>query len=64
MPNFLNGASLLRSCNNQFYCVLNYWDESLASCAAPQETRLIEVNSDVGGAYPVQQQAQQQQQAQ
>jgi len=43
---------LLRSCNSQFFCVLNYWDESLASCAAPQETRLMEVNGDLGGAVP------------
>jgi hypothetical protein len=50
MPPFIQGGALLRSCNNQFYCVLNYWDESLASCAAPQETRLMEVNSDIAAS--------------
>lgn len=28
--------------------MLNYWDESLASCAAPQETRLIEEGEENG----------------
>jgi len=23
--------------NNEFFCVMNTWDEALASCAAPQE---------------------------
>ncbi|GMH92736.1 hypothetical protein TrVE_jg7953 [Triparma verrucosa] len=48
LPAFLNAATLLKSCNNTFFCVLNYWDESLASCAAPQETRLMEVFEGTG----------------
>ncbi|GMI45956.1 hypothetical protein TrCOL_g663 [Triparma columacea] len=48
LPAFLNGGQLLKSCNNTFFCVLNYWDESLASCAAPQETRLIEAGEENG----------------
>eukprot|EP00520_Triparma_pacifica_P010480 CAMPEP_0118645198 /NCGR_PEP_ID=MMETSP0785-20121206/7369_1 /TAXON_ID=91992 /ORGANISM="Bolidomonas pacifica, Strain CCMP 1866" /LENGTH=224 /DNA_ID=CAMNT_0006537057 /DNA_START=41 /DNA_END=711 /DNA_ORIENTATION=+ len=48
LPAFLSGPQLLKSCNQTFFCVLNYWDESLASCSAPQETRLIESNEPSG----------------
>ncbi len=58
LPPFLTGPALLRSCNNTFFCVLNYWDESLASCAAPQETRLMEVQEQYGYSRPQQQKVQ------
>ena len=33
----------------KWYCVLNYWDESVASCGAPQETRFLEVREGPRG---------------
>ena len=60
----------------KWFCVLNYWDESLASCGAPQETRFLEVSAEVYNvngpqgnygqlqALQAQQQQQQQQQQQ
>lgn len=38
LPPFMKSSAILESCNNQWYCVLNSWDEAHASCGAPQET--------------------------
>jgi len=42
VPYFMDADSLLRRCNNSWYCVLNTWDDSIASCSAPQDTRYME----------------------
>eukprot|EP00584_Thalassiosira_punctigera_P009517 CAMPEP_0172543338 /NCGR_PEP_ID=MMETSP1067-20121228/13764_1 /TAXON_ID=265564 ORGANISM="Thalassiosira punctigera, Strain Tpunct2005C2" /NCGR_SAMPLE_ID=MMETSP1067 /ASSEMBLY_ACC=CAM_ASM_000444 /LENGTH=304 /DNA_ID=CAMNT_0013329745 /DNA_START=371 /DNA_END=1285 /DNA_ORIENTATION=- len=38
LPPYMKSCSILESCNNKWYCVLNSWDEAVASCGAPQET--------------------------
>jgi len=38
LPLYMKSSAILASCNNQWYCVLNSWDEAMASCGAPQET--------------------------
>ncbi|KAL3796679.1 hypothetical protein HJC23_009979 [Cyclotella cryptica] len=38
LPTYLKSTSVLESCNNTWFCVLNTWDEGMASCAAHQET--------------------------
>mmetsp|Transcript_38031 Transcript_38031/g.88476 ORF Transcript_38031/g.88476 Transcript_38031/m.88476 type:complete len:134 (+) Transcript_38031:3853-4254(+) len=42
VPNFIDTGSLLKRCNHSWYCVLNTWDDSTASCCAPQDTRYME----------------------
>ncbi|KAL7485640.1 hypothetical protein ACHAW6_011234 [Cyclotella cf. meneghiniana] len=48
LPTYLKSSSVLESCNNTWFCVLNTWDEGMASCAAHQETGYmpIEVGDD------------------
>jgi len=38
IPTYLKSSAILESCGNQWFCVLNSWDEAVASCGAPQET--------------------------
>eukprot|EP00578_Thalassiosira_sp_NH16_P005397 CAMPEP_0181129746 /NCGR_PEP_ID=MMETSP1071-20121207/29486_1 /TAXON_ID=35127 /ORGANISM="Thalassiosira sp., Strain NH16" /LENGTH=322 /DNA_ID=CAMNT_0023215753 /DNA_START=223 /DNA_END=1191 /DNA_ORIENTATION=- len=38
LPPYMKSSAILESCNNKWYCVLNSWDEAIASCGAPQET--------------------------
>jgi len=38
LPPYMKSSSILESCNGKWYCVLNSWDEAVASCGAPQET--------------------------
>lgn len=38
LPPYMTSSAVLDSCNRQWYCVLNSWDEAMASCGAPQET--------------------------
>lgn len=38
LPLYMKSSAILDSCNSQWYCVLNSWDEAMASCGAPQET--------------------------
>lgn len=37
LPPYMKSSAILESCN-KWYCVLNSWDEAVASCGAPQET--------------------------
>jgi len=43
LPPYMKSCSILESCNNKWYCVLNSWDEAVASCGAPQETGYMPV---------------------
>jgi len=38
LPPYMKSTAILKSCNSHWYCVLNSWDEAMASCGAPQET--------------------------
>lgn len=38
LPTYMKSSAVLESCNSKWYCVLNSWDEAVASCGAPQET--------------------------
>lgn len=38
LPPYLKSSAILESCNSHWFCVLNSWDEAMASCGAPQET--------------------------
>lgn len=50
LPRFLNSVTVLQSCNNTWYCCLNYWDDSLASCRAPQESGYVDPLLHIEGA--------------
>ncbi|KAL7538568.1 hypothetical protein ACHAXR_008642 [Thalassiosira sp. AJA248-18] len=43
LPPYMKSSAILESCNNKWFCVLNSWDEALASCGAPQETGYMPV---------------------
>lgn len=38
IPSYMKSSAILESCDSKWYCVLNSWDEAVASCGAPQET--------------------------
>lgn len=38
LPPYMKSSAILESCDNKWFCVLNSWDEAIASCGAPQET--------------------------
>jgi hypothetical protein len=38
LPTYMKSSAVLESCNSNWFCVLNSWDEAVASCGAPQET--------------------------
>jgi len=38
LPPYMKSSAILETCNSEWYCVLNSWDEAVASCGAPQET--------------------------
>lgn len=38
LPPYLKPSAVLDSCDRKWYCVLNSWDEAIASCGAAQES--------------------------
>lgn len=38
VPTYMKSSAILESCDSKWFCVLNSWDEAIASCGAPQET--------------------------
>eukprot|EP00573_Skeletonema_grethae_P009070 CAMPEP_0201696660 /NCGR_PEP_ID=MMETSP0578-20130828/8251_1 /ASSEMBLY_ACC=CAM_ASM_000663 /TAXON_ID=267565 /ORGANISM="Skeletonema grethea, Strain CCMP 1804" /LENGTH=320 /DNA_ID=CAMNT_0048182681 /DNA_START=148 /DNA_END=1110 /DNA_ORIENTATION=+ len=38
LPPYMKSSAILETCDNKWFCVLNSWDEAIASCGAPQET--------------------------
>lgn len=38
IPPYMTSSAILEGCDNKWFCVLNSWDEAIASCGAPQET--------------------------
>ena len=45
LPSYLKSSSVLEMCDNTWFCVLNTWDEGMASCAAHQETGYMPMNA-------------------
>mmetsp|Transcript_6275 Transcript_6275/g.11158 ORF Transcript_6275/g.11158 Transcript_6275/m.11158 type:complete len:492 (-) Transcript_6275:100-1575(-) len=55
LPRFLPSRIVMEKCNKTWYCVLNYWDDSMASCAAPQECGYVDelLQKGVNGRCPL-----------
>jgi len=46
LPTYLKSSAVLEQCKNTWFCVLNTWDEGMASCAAHQETGYMPKSDD------------------